>query len=208
MFIHHIIYINLDHRKDRLEQIQTELSTLPPFTFEVERYEAIKTTPGIIGCGLSHLHCLKRAKGLGYPFVWIMEDDFTFTADIMQIMETLLALNEQIVANPLTFDVIMLAYHMLEYEPTNLEYLVKTTNCQTASCYIVAGHYYDTLINNLEEGVQRLMESNGEMHYYYANDQYWKSLQRVDNWVAVVPRFGIQRGSFSDNANEYMDYGV
>ena len=53
--------------------------------------------------------------------------------------------------------------------------------------------------------------TNGVMHYLYANDQYWKSLKKKDNWVTTVcinPRFGKQRPSYSDNANYFMYYDV
>ena len=70
-----IFYINLDHRTDRKEEIEKELRDIGlPF----ERFSAIPTCPGIIGCGYSHLSVLKEARRRGYKNVLIFEDDFEF----------------------------------------------------------------------------------------------------------------------------------
>ena len=45
---------------------------------QTERFEAVKASPGGIGCGYSHLAVLKIAKERGYKNVLILEDDFTF----------------------------------------------------------------------------------------------------------------------------------
>jgi Glycosyltransferase family 25 (LPS biosynthesis protein) len=215
MFVENIIYINLDYRTDRLEEIESELDLLRThYPFMVERFPAISRDPGIIGCGYSHLNCIQYAKECGYPYVWIIEDDFTFTDDMENIMKMMIKLDELILYKKEKLDVIFLAYNMIESEPyigvdgEPIEYLMKTTNCQTASCYIVCADYYDRLISNLQEGISMLEESGGIMHHLYANDQYWKSLQRSDNWVCVKPRFGKQRGSYSDNSKCFMDYDV
>lgn len=215
MFIKNIIYINLDYRIDRLQQIKQEMDLLINHTpFTIERFSAIKTDPGIIGCGYSHLNCLKLAKENNYPYVWIIEDDFIFTQSIENIMEILLKLNELIISKKEKFDVIFLAYNLIEEKPyigsdgLEINYLIKTENCQTASSYIICADYYDKIILNLQEGLQLLEESNGTMHHLYANDQFWKSLQLKDNWVCVKSRFGKQRASYSDNSKCFMDYNV
>jgi hypothetical protein len=195
--IDHILYINLEHRFDRRIEIELELSKLP-FTFE--RVDAIKTNPGIIGCGQSHLKCLKIAKERGYRGVWIFEDDFTFTMPIADVMKTLKGIMSNI-------DVILGAYNLVGCDVVAVDDgMLKGIDVQTASCYIVFEHYYDTMIANLEEGNAKLVET-GE-HWNYANDQYWKRLQKGDCWMCVNPRFGIQRASYSDNSECFMDHGV
>ena len=213
MFIKNIIYINLDYRTDRCIQIEEELHTLEQhchWPLNIMRYPAIRADPGIIGCGYSHLNSIKHAKHCGYPYVWIFEDDFIFTASMSYVKNTLEKLDE--IVRKENIDVIFLAHNSTEDRPyigrdgVEIDYLVKTTNCQTASCYIVCEHYYDTLIGNLEEGVRILDDSGGTLHHIYANDQYWKTLQVRDNWVCVKPRFGKQRPSYSDNSKSFMDY--
>ena len=57
-----VYYINLKYRPDRKEQIEKELNN---FNIKYERFDAIKHDIGIIGCGLSHLAVLEKAKELG-----------------------------------------------------------------------------------------------------------------------------------------------
>jgi hypothetical protein len=197
LYIEHVLYINLEHRDDRKIQIENELTKLP-LTFE--RVDAIKTEPGIIGCGQSHIKCLKLAKERGYGAVWIFEDDFTFTMSIDNVMKTL----KEIYETCDSVDVIMGAYNLIE--SAKYDKWLKGNEVQTASCYIVFEHYYDKLIENLEEGNAKLIET-GE-HWNYANDQYWKKLQKDGCWICVDPRFGIQRASYSDNSKCFMDYGI
>jgi GR25 family glycosyltransferase involved in LPS biosynthesis len=213
MFIKNIIYINLDDRTDRFEEINNELFKLLKYSpFTIERYRAIKTDPGIIGCGYSHLNAIKMAKTNGYPYVWIIEDDFIFTETHKYVVNTLKELDSILNTEPI--NVIFLAYNLIEGQPyigkdgLEIDNLIKTTNCQTASSYIVCANYYDTLINNLEEGLELLKSGNGVMHHLYANDQYWKSLQQRDNWVVLKKRLGKQRASYSDNSKCFMDYDV
>ena len=71
-----VIYINLNKRTDRKEDIVKELDS---FNLDYERFEAIETPGfGIVGCGLSHLSVLKIAKERKYENILILEDDFTF----------------------------------------------------------------------------------------------------------------------------------
>jgi GR25 family glycosyltransferase involved in LPS biosynthesis len=214
MFVSNIIYINLDYRTDRRELFEAEMASLLPHSpFTVERFSGIHNDNGIIGCALSHLACIKKARDNGYPYVCIMEDDFTFTVEPEVVVKALERVGALIESGE-DLDVIFLAHNIIREEPyvskdgTTIDYLVRTLEAQTASCYIVNSTYYDKLIGNLEEGTQKLIESYGMLHYCYANDQCWKTLQVVDNWVALTPRMGIQRPSYSDNNKCFADYGL
>jgi Glycosyltransferase family 25 (LPS biosynthesis protein) len=66
------LVINLDKRTDRLEEINEEFKEWP---VPLERIPAIKMTPGVKGCYLSHLKCIRIAKERNYPWVLILEDD-------------------------------------------------------------------------------------------------------------------------------------
>ena len=71
-----VFFINLDRRVDRLAEISEELSLMG---IEGERFSAVDRSPGILGCGLSHLSVLKLARERGYRNVLIFEDDFTLS---------------------------------------------------------------------------------------------------------------------------------
>lgn len=73
-----IIYINLDHRTDRKDEIEGELEKFNLLE-KSERYSAICIKEqGILGCTMSHLEVFKLAKARQYNNVLILEDDFQF----------------------------------------------------------------------------------------------------------------------------------
>ena len=82
-----ILVINLDHRKDKWEQIQKDFKDWP---VKLERVSAIKHTIGWKGCYLSHLKCVKIAKERNYPWVLYLEDDCMLTPGAKQRFTKLL----------------------------------------------------------------------------------------------------------------------
>jgi hypothetical protein len=81
------LLINLEERKDRLEEIRHEFANWPR---SIERIDAVKASPGWKGCSASHLKCIKLAKERDYPWVFIIEDDCILThSAIDQIHELL-----------------------------------------------------------------------------------------------------------------------
>ena len=67
-------FINLAHRKDRLDHITSELQHMP----NVERVDAIRHDSGATGCYMSHLKALKLAQQNCHEHgvALIFEDDF------------------------------------------------------------------------------------------------------------------------------------
>jgi GR25 family glycosyltransferase involved in LPS biosynthesis len=197
--IDRIIYINLDKRTDRLEQIQSELKR---FNLEnkAERFPAIYHPSGTVGFGKSHLSVLKLAKERKYKNVLILEDDFHFVVSKDEF-ETYLQL---LFTNLKEYDVCMFSYNANKSEPSKYPFLLRLLDGQTASGYLVNEKYYDTLINLYEKAIP-LLETTGQ-HWIYANDQIWKKLQAVDTWYCFTNRLGKQRHGFSDNSQTYMEY--
>lgn len=72
-----IIYINLDKRIDKLEEINNELKNYNLYD-KAERFSAVYHSSGTVGCGKSHLSVLKMAKERKYKNILILEDDFYF----------------------------------------------------------------------------------------------------------------------------------
>lgn len=193
-----IFYINLDKRTDRRDEIEYELAKCG---IEAERFAGIYYKPGIVGCGKSHLAVFKLAKERGYKNILVLEDDFTFGVSKEEFEMSL----NTFFSSGIDYDVCMLSTGLVEYkEHTNAPYLVEVIESSNACAYIVNGHYYDKLID-LYEYALPLLESTGE-HWIYANDQIWKSLQKVDKWFCFYPYLGKQRPGYSDNAEQFMDY--
>ena len=197
--IEKIIYINLDSRQDRREQIEAELSKM---RLTAERFAAFATPhSGIVGCGYSHLAVLKMAKEHGWKNVLILEDDFEFTVGreyFNAAMKTLF--DDHAGAAP---DVCMISYIIQKGELiANKPYIRKVIDGQTASGYIVFEHYYNTLIDLYSWAIPLLEQTNE--HWLYANDNVWKRLQPDGNWVYFTKRLGKQRDGYSDNKMCFM----
>ena len=198
-YIDHIFYINLDKRTDRREEIENEFFEKEWTNYE--RYPGTETPGfGILGCTLSHLNVLKLAKERSYKNVLIMEDDFMFLVSKEEVEENLSKLFE----SEIPFDVCMLSYNLFQSVPCEkFPFLLKALDVQTASGYIVNHLFYDKLIENLEVAYNLLNQTH--THWLYANDQYWKSLQPVNNWYCFATRIGKQRPGISDNGGSYID---
>ena len=203
--VHRIVYINLDRRTDRRHQIESELKRMRVPPAKIERFAAIENAEGCIGCSLSHLAVLRRARREQWPNVLVLEDDFCLCADADRL-ETRLG---EVFRSP-RFDVFMLAYSIPGAKLEGEEgpgTVVPTQNAQTTAAYLVHRDFYDTLIDNVAEGVQ-LLQRQPFRHWDFAVDQYWKRLQPKSRWFHSVPRLGFQRASYSDCAQKFTDYGV
>lgn len=190
-FVEHIVYINLDHRLDRKIQIEKELSQYFPIE-KIKRFSAIRHDHGGIGCTKSHIAVLKMAIAEGWKNYLVVEDDAMFSNFTKSY-----PLFDKLVNKP--FDVITLGISHARYTPE-----MKLISGQTTTAYIVQNHYYETLLENFSEGLNRFMLTGN--YGAYAIDQFWKILQMVDNWYCVIPSLMIQRPSFSDIERRNTDY--
>ena len=73
--IKNAFYINLEHRTDRKQHVETQLITIG---IPAKRFNAIKMENGAIGCSMSHLKILTEALNNNLDHVLIIEDDITF----------------------------------------------------------------------------------------------------------------------------------
>ena len=192
------MYINLLNRTDRKEHVVNELKKLG-INDNVERFNAIKLENGALGCSMSHLKCLEIAKKNNYEYVFICEDDITFlnpTLFTMQL-DRFLSTNRQ-------WDVILVAgNNMIPFEQID-NTCIKVSNCQTTTGYIVKREYYDKLIGNFKEGIQKLIKEPSVQDYKI--DKYWFKLQLDDNWFLITPLSVIQREDYSDIEKKVTDF--
>ena len=205
--IEKIVYINLERRKDRREEIEREFRRMEIPQEKLVRFEAIPHSHGLTGCGQSHRRVLEIAKEEGWKNVLILEDDFDFVVSKEEWEESLHYFFHKMENRP--WDVLMISYNIGNHGNYVIPFeedtkIGKIGYAQTASGYLVNQHYYDTLIQNLNEG-NPLLELT-KYHWIYANDVYWKKLQERDNWFYFIKRIGIQRESFSDNSGVITNY--
>ena len=192
------VFINLDHRKDRLEHVTKELAKIG---IQGERFAAVKTKVGAIGCSMSHIKCLELAKNRGYNQIFICEDDITFLNPEV-LMDSI-----QKFCNDTTieWDMVLIGGNNVPPYQKVGDYCIRVSNCQTTTGYVVKKHYYDTLINNFRESVSNLIKDPDNKNAY-ALDMYWKRLQKQDKWYMIFPFTVTQCESYSDIEERTVDY--
>lgn len=198
--IDQIYFINLEKRKDRLEQIEEEIKKISPNLEKVTRINAVEKEIGAIGCGLSHIKVLEDAIKNDYKQIIVLEDDFEFTKNIEEI----------------NYQINFLLTKVEDYNICSLSANINSSrffkgdihtalNIQTTSGYIIHKRFYQDLIDNFSEAVHIMNKS-----YRYAQaeiDQHWKKLQGKDSKFYVFrPTLGKQRSGYSDIEKRHVNY--
>ena len=196
--IKHVFYINLASRPDRKQHVESQLHNIGIQHFE--RFNAIKLANGALGCSMSHLKCLETAKKEGWPHLLIVEDDILFLNP-----ELFTSQLNQFLSKHSHWDVVLIAgNNMPPYEKID-DTCIRVKTCQTTTGYLINSHYYDILINNFREGINKLMTSP-DKHVLYAIDKYWFQLQEKDKWYLIIPLSVTQREDYSNIENRPTNY--
>jgi len=192
------LFINLESRTDRLHHALLEFKKM---NINAERIDAVKVYNGAVGCTMSHIKCIELAKQRGYDFVFICEDDITFTNPTLlkQQLEKF-EKNEDI-----SWDVLIIGGNNVPPFQQVQEYTARVFYCQTTTGYIVKKHYYDTLLVNFKESAGNLMR-NPNNKKEFALDMYWKRLQLQDFWYMITPPTVTQYESYSDIEEKNVNY--
>jgi GR25 family glycosyltransferase involved in LPS biosynthesis len=196
--IKHAFYINLESRTDRKEQAEEQLRNVGLTC--AQRFNAVKLDDGRVGCSMSHLKCLSIAKEKKWDHVLIVEDDIEFLNPGLFInqMNTFLSRHNN-------WDVLLLAGNNVPPHVRDGDECVKISRCQTTTGYLVNGHYYDILIENIKNSIVKLLREP-EKHIKYAIDRYWFFLQKRDNWYLLTPLTVVQREGYSDIAKKVTNF--
>lgn len=199
-----IYYINLDHREDRYQHINEELSKTNIDKCKINRIPGVYVKGfGILGCGKSH--CIALETFLNSPETnqtcVIFEDDFEFTQNQTEINNLI---NKSF--NELKeFDVLMLSSNVIMYAPTHYEFVHKILLAQTLSGYAVSRQYAPILLQNFKEGIS-FLEICGHSVHDVCVDIYMQRLQPSGRWYCLNPKIGQQMVSFSDIENKETQY--
>jgi glycosyl transferase family 25 len=200
--IQHVFYINLASRTDRKAHVEQQLAKIGIPKTSVQRFDAIRPANGngAIGCTMSHLRCLQKAKEEDWEHLCIVEDDIEFLDPELFIKQM-----NQFLEIHSVWDVLLLAGNNVPpYQKIDAT-CVKVGSCQTTTGYLVKNHYYDTLIQNIKEGLGLLLR-NPEKHVLYAIDKYWFKLQQQDLWFLIIPLTVTQRADYSDIEKRPTNY--
>jgi len=210
-YIDKIYYINLEYRCDRKDEFLKCMKDLNIVSEKIQRIPAIHNPSfGTLGCTRSHILALETFLASDSKICMICEDDFqyknseSFNSDVNRIFES-----------KIVFDVIQLSYNHL-YRPellfkvtdTEFPFIKKVQKTISASSYIITREFAPKLIENFKESSE-LLEKYGLINdSMYALDVYWHRLQPTCNWYIIYPSIGYQRASYSDNCQNFQDYGA
>lgn len=208
-----IFFINLDGRKDRLNEILLEFEKMGIKNFE--RYSAVKPSLDFLrenqnlfnnltswkrielsyitactGCKLSHYNIIKIAKERGYKRILILEDDVLFT---QSKEETIRILKDVLNSN---FNFVYLGGNNLDKTliPTEYKNLFGVKNMLTAHAYIVNSNIYDYVLENM-------LKDGSELDCFYIS-----GVQKLGKCYTIKPCLAVQRESFSDILQRNVNY--
>lgn len=189
-------YINLDERNDRMVHCEEELKKIG--LDRPCRFSAIKTKVGIVGCGLSHLKCLETAKKEGLPYITIFEDDIIIPKPKLIRNQV-----DRILDSGVEWDVLSLSGNAFKPHKEEHDDFVVVNRMYCGTGYIVKAHFYDTMIDNIRQGLAKLMET-GDRQYSW--DAWWINLQRQHRFLLINPLSVYQREDYSDIENKTVNY--
>ena len=181
-----VFVINLDKRRDRLDDISI------PFNWQ--RFSAIPTTPGYIGCLKSHQTVLQKALDLQLNEVLIFEDDVdlceNFEMQFKEIMDKL----------PSNWDLLYLGGHN---KGTIKEYTTGLNIAENVVCmhaYIVNGKFIKTALEALHSKDNNQTKPND-----YKCDVLLADYLSKGNCFICSPPLAWQKAGYSDIERNVTD---
>ena len=205
-----IIYINLDHRKDRKEQILNEFKKMKIDEKKIYRLDAEHSKyNGHIGCAKSHIKALNYAKKQKFKRILVFEDDFIFTLNNNDVHDKLEKFLKDYEGN---WDVVQLTSHYKTFRNSDNKDVRLINKASTSSSYMINSSFYDNLLNSLNSSVENMekemVEFNKKNNYIlkkkkttkYALDQHWYPLQKKSKWFLFYPYLGKQGGNASKSS--------
>jgi glycosyl transferase family 25 len=199
-----LFYINLAHRTDRRELIESMLSELGVPSEKIIRIEAVYMPEnGAHGCIKSHIHALQTfLTNPAFQTGVVLEDDFCFSS----LAETVKARFNSLFSSSLDWEIISLAYNPngAGLSPSPVEGFLKVVRHGTTSGYLLRRSFVPTLLENFQES-DRLMMEHGRKHFCCL-DVHWNSLQPISKWYAFSPALGFQREGYSDIEKAHVNY--
>lgn len=194
-----VIYINLDTRPDRNEEILKELNQINMPMEKVNRLSAIKRNWGALGASLSHVACMKFIAEKGWKRTLILEDDAGFEARDLERWNTgVMDVNKKLQTED--YDVIFLGGFVRDPDgplKTDLPTLFQTKNTSCGHAYIVKGSYAPKIQECLETAIQMIIKNPPNKEQFHL-DNAWTTIMKTDRWFVTIPTLAYQRESYSD----------
>jgi hypothetical protein len=224
--IEHCMFLNLDHRKDRLELfirnmnssgISCErIASINPRD-ESHNYSEILSScydqhkcPGHLGCQLSHIKAVDVAIMNNWSNVAIFEDDFKFqpffNGSQLHSLVNFITVNSPKwrvigLSHNIIHDTVIESLPSLQFGQTYVR-MTQINNAQTTGGLL----FRDTEVLKRYRDLISLENCNVRKDNAIAIDQCMKPLQSEVLWVGLKPQIGTQISSFSDIEQMVVNY--
>ena len=148
---------------------------------------------------LTHIDALLYAFSKKLDSVLICDDHIRFLEP-----EKLKQQVEIFKASNIKWDVMMLCGNVIPPYKRFGDYAIKVTQCLSHGCYIVARHYYATLIKNMQDTVC-ILENNRSLSRICGMDNFWNRLQAKHQWYFITPASIVEEIYFDYNKLKRLD---
>lgn len=195
-----VVYINLNIRTDRRQEMEAELRRLGVPPEKIVRWEATRNAKKpALGCAASHAGVVEYISTLPETVrtILVLEDDFNFAHDASMVKNSL---REFLTYPRDQWDMALLSYVILKREDYNG--LVS----RALASYLASGY----LINrrSLPKIVEIFREARDEMsrtgNGIYAIDAHWWHIMKDRKTFYFNTSLGYQRRSYSNLGNEIV----
>jgi GR25 family glycosyltransferase involved in LPS biosynthesis len=194
-YFERVYCINLDKRHDRWELVQKEFDKQ---SIIATRYSAIDgkmlnmalnpfETFGQIGCLLSQLDIITKAKQDNLSSVLIMEDDVEFCDDFNE------RLNLKMSSLPDDWNMLFFGANHISPPLRVNEHVYKIRRAYSAHCYAINSNVYDLILDELTQLKEPL-------------DVTYANIQPIINAYVINPHLVWQRPGYSDICETVVDY--
>jgi hypothetical protein len=192
-----VFFINLDHRTDRLKEINAEFHRLG--VKDAIRVSGVTAAHGGTGNAISHVVTLGSRVGKGDELLMVCEDDAEFLVDRNDIDELI-----EEFANTPYLDVLCLGNASLEPAIPVSNRLAVANHIQTTSCYVMKPRAVPILARSAARASFRLL--SGVPFARASFDRGWKVEQQKLLFCIPLTRAVRQRPSFSDVEQKDVAY--
>jgi GR25 family glycosyltransferase involved in LPS biosynthesis len=188
------VYINLDKRKDRDEQVKQEFSKLGINPIRKSGFIPVGIESswwtGAVGCMISHMQIIQSALLLNTS-VFIFEDDIFFNNE--HALNTLnMACNE---LKDVEWDFLYASGNILKPFQQVSPHLAKLNHIQSTCAYGINKNFLQIVLDNIHlDKIDRPI------------DVIYSDMAPNHNFYITVPMCGIQRDSFSDIEGTNVNY--
>jgi glycosyl transferase family 25 len=196
-----IVYINLDHRIDRNNNIIQQLKPYKKNNI-IRLGASYYKQNGPKGCALSHIRILEMAIKNNWDNVLILEDDFIFT----QSTNNINCLINKFFCDNVVWDIIMFSSNLIKFNKYN-DYLNNVIEGKTTSGYAVNNTFFKVLLLKFKQCFNKLnVPVYNKNLKHFCIDMGWRELQLNSNWYIFNPKIGKQKDGYSDILHKYKNY--